>query len=145
MTAADRPSLAKDDREALREALAAALETLRSPQFSATERIVLDPALLAADDAAAAVLERLSRKVEVGRRLLAAYADGFGKQVDSQPVRADVLPYLASLFVFVGLARGDWKFLNTAMKMQDGILVDRPVTLPDAFDRALRACLDEAV
>ena len=85
MTAADRPSLAKDDREALREALAAALETLRSPQFSATERIVLDPALLAADDAAAAVLERLSRKVEVSRRLLAAYADGFGKPVGSQP------------------------------------------------------------
>ena len=144
MTAADGPTLAKGDREALREALAAALETLRSPQLPATERIVLDPALLAADDAAAAALERLSRKVEVGRRLLAAYADGFGKPVDSQPVRADVLPYLASLFVFAGLARGDWKFLNTAMKMQDGILIDRPVTLPDAFDRALRVCLDEA-
>lgn len=144
MTAADPPALANGERDGLREVLAAALATLRSPQPSATERIVLDPALLAADDTAAAVLERLSRKVEVGRRLLAAYADGVGKPIDSKPVRAEVLPYLASLFVFVGLARGDWKFLNTAMKMQDGILVDRPVTLPGAFDHALRVCLDEA-
>lgn len=144
MIAAERPAIAADTPEALREMLAAALKSLASPEHPATEQIVLDPALLAADDAAAAVLERLSRKVEVGRRLLAAYIDGFGKPVDDRPVRAEVSTYLACLFVFAGLARGDWKFLNTAMKMQDGILIDRPITLPAAFESALHISLGEA-
>ncbi|WP_377845042.1 hypothetical protein [Bosea sp. UC22_33] len=142
--AAERPAATADTLKTLREMLAAVRASLVSPELPATEVIVLDPALLTADDAAAAVLEQLSRKVEVGRRLRAAYIDGFGKPVDDRPVRVDVSTYLACLFMFVGLARGDWKFLNTAMKMQDGILVDKPITLPAAFESALRVSLGEA-
>lgn len=142
--AAERPVVTAGTPEALREMLAAALKSLASPEQPATEGIILDPALLTADDAAVAVLEQLSRKVEVGRRLRAAYIDGFGKPVDDRPVRAEVSTYLACLFVFAGLVRGDWKFLNTAMKMQDGILIDRPIALPAAFESALRVSLGEA-
>jgi hypothetical protein len=146
-TGSDIPVVPPEAMVALRDTL----EAMRSrfaadPQVSgaATAALILDGAILDVDDRAAATLELLSRKVEVGRVLRAAYAGGLGAAVGEDVVPPAIATYLAALFVHAGLSRRDWKFINTAVKMEHGILTGMPIVLPDAAALALRCALGEA-
>jgi hypothetical protein len=116
------------------------------PQVSASPVavIILDEALTSADDNAAAILEQLARKVEVGKRLRASYLGGLGASIEDVPADPAVVQYLGALFVYVGLTRGDWKLLNTAMKMEGGIVDGRAVDLPTSASAALEFAIGEA-
>lgn len=75
---------------------------------------------LADDDAA--ILERLSKKVEVVRRLSAVYAPDLSTVVDRSPVSADVAVALCGVYLATAFQRRDLKWLNTSLKMLDGCL-----------------------
>lgn len=146
--AADLPSIDAGQVVALR----ASLEEMRRnclvhPEISKapTARLVLDAALLDTTEASVDVLEALTRKVEVGRELRIAYKDGLGAAISGERVHVEIARYLAALFVFAGLARADWKFLNAALKMEGGILNEGRVELPEPFERTLRHVLGESL
>ncbi|MFO1149360.1 MAG: hypothetical protein U1E62_13375 [Alsobacter sp.] len=146
-TGSDIPAVPPDVMGALRdmlEAMRAGLAADLQVRGSATAAIILDAALLDAGDEAAATFESLSRKVEVGRALRAAYAGGLGAALVEDVVPPAIATYLAALLVHAGLSRRDWKFINTAVKMEDGILTGLPVVLPGAAGFALRCVLGEA-
>jgi hypothetical protein len=66
-------------------------------------------------------LDRLAKKVEVVRRVDDFYANGWLPHADARPVEPPVLTSIHLLFAAAGIASGDFKWVNTALKMCDGI------------------------
>jgi hypothetical protein len=77
----------------------------------------------------AEVLEALSRKVEVARRLRAFYRPDF-RNADETLVAEGYPAYLCAVDLLAAQTLPDYKFLNCALKMLDGILVE-PTLAPE--------------
>lgn len=95
------------------------------------------------DDVTAATLEILARKVEVGRRLRRCYSADLARPVSDEPVQPAFCVALAAAFVHFGLLRQDWKWINTALKMDYGILEEPAYAAPAEIARLLDAALEE--
>lgn len=76
------------------------------------------------------VLYRLSRKIEVARRLCRAYSADLARPVDAAPLAPAALEGLCALFLAWSAFHGDPRFLNTVLKVEAGILAAPAVTLP---------------
>jgi hypothetical protein len=95
------------------------------------------------DDSAAATIEVLAKKIEVGRRLRCCYSKDVSQPAGEAAVDPAFCAALAGAFVHFGALRRDWKWINTALKMDYGILQDPPFTLPPPLARILDAILEQ--
>jgi hypothetical protein len=77
------------------------------------------------------VLERLAKKVEVARRLCRSYTEDMGKPLDATPIAPGYAEALAAAFFHHGLLRKDWKWINTVLKLDWGILIAPAFQMPD--------------
>jgi len=113
-----------------------------APDFD-TERFIRS---LDFDDVASCdrtTLERLTRKIEVARKLYQAYQPDLSKASSETPVRVGFVLYLMLYYIHAGRLLGDWKWVNTGVKMMEGILlvpeVDVPASIRDAIVGILEA------
>lgn len=88
------------------------------------------------------VLEKLSKKVEVSRRLRLFYSADLSKPLGDEVLAPGYAESLAAAFLHFGLVRGDWKWLNTVLKMEWGILLSPAFALPDALSPILANVLE---
>lgn len=95
-----------------------------------TEQFIASLDVQALSDADASSLERLTRKIEVGRKLVKSYEAGLSKIRDGSPVRSEFALLLAVLFFQAGMVRRDWKWINTGVKMVEGILLQPSLDIP---------------
>lgn len=79
------------------------------------------------------MLDRLCKKIEVPRRLCSIYTLNLDKAVERTPVRNDFLRYLCGVYLWVARETGDLKFLNTGMKLLDGVLRQPELDFPDTY------------
>lgn len=98
-----------------------------------TERFIvsLDPEQVASCDRA--TLERLTRKIEVARKLYQSYQPDLSKPSSQTPVRSAFALYLTVFYFHAGLVLGDWKWINTGVKMTEGILLVPALDIPAAI------------
>jgi len=68
------------------------------------------------------VLERLAKKIEVPRKLLAYYTPDLARASAPEPVAPAYAVYACAAYLAIADRFGDLKFLNTALKLVDGIL-----------------------
>ena len=68
------------------------------------------------------VLEALARKVEVARRVHERYDAGLRAPVSEAILAASWVPALGAAFLDAAERTGDLKWLNSALKLQDGVL-----------------------
>jgi hypothetical protein len=127
------------------DALLAALPRPRTTQrgFS-TETFIARLTPGALDEEAAATLETLARKIEVGRRLRLAYSDDLAKPAGDEMAEPAFARALAAAFTHFGMLRQDWKWINTALKMEWGILQEPAFQMPETVGRILASLLEEA-
>ena len=89
-----------------------------------------------------AMLEHLTRKVEVARRLWAFYEEDLSRPVERVPVHEAYAHHLCAIFLATAAVTADFKFLNTALKMLDGFLIEpaiaREARLAEAAEELLR-------
>lgn len=78
------------------------------------------------------VLERLCKKIEVPRRLYAFYELDLSKASGDDEVHGAYITYLCCLYLYSAAAFHDFKHLNTALKLLDGVLQQ---TQPSDFGR----------
>lgn len=111
----------------------------------ATEPFIasLDPATPAACDRV--TLERLSRKAEVARKLYRSYQPDLSKPASQEPARPEFALYLAVYYLHAGCALGDWKWINTGVKMTEGIVEVPVLQVPEAVKDAVAGILAGAV
>jgi len=97
----------------------------RSDAF-ATEAFLAD--LLAGpgpnDAEAVRRLDRLCKKVDVVGRVSAFYTPDLARSAEAEPIATPYATALAAALLLAAEARGDLKFLNTALKILDGRLGD---------------------
>jgi hypothetical protein len=127
------------------DALLAALPGPRTTQggFS-TETFIAQLTPGALDEEAAATLETLARKVEVGRRLRVAYSSDLARPAGDEMVEPAFAGALAAAFAHFGMLRQDWKWINTALKMEWGILQEPTFQMSETVRRLLASLLEEA-
>ncbi|MHC5113734.1 MAG: hypothetical protein ACYTGP_04825 [Planctomycetota bacterium] len=85
----------------------------------------------APDAAGVARLDQLARKVEVARRLWAFYEPDLSRPVERTLVHDAYAAHLCAVFLSTAARTADPKFLNTAVKMLDGMLLE-PALAGDA-------------
>lgn len=69
-----------------------------------------------------AVLEALARKIEVARRLHRVYDAELRKPATDALLDPSLVPALGAVFADAAERTGDLKWLNTALKLQHGVL-----------------------
>ena len=103
-----------------------ALGALPVPQGGggfATETFIAGLSAAPLSPAQVRVMERLAKKVEVARKLCRGYAEDMGKPLDATPTAPGYAEALAAAFFHHGLLRNDWKWINTVLKLDWGILI----------------------
>ena len=126
------------------EAMVAALPPARPfGDAFATEVFIGALSSLKIDLETATVLEALAKKVEVGRKLRLAYTVDLAKQASDLCVAPAYAEALAAAYVHFGLMRKDWKWINTALKMEWGILQEPAFQMPQPIAELLVALLEE--
>ena len=73
-----------------------------------------------------AVLEALARKVEVARRIHERYDAALRAPASPAILPASWVPALGAAFLDAAERTGDLKWLNSALKLQDGVLREPP-------------------
>lgn len=68
------------------------------------------------------ILEQMCKKVEVGKAVWALYDEKWKPCKEAGKIDNKFLDILAAAYLHYGLFFRDWKWLNTALKMEDGIL-----------------------
>src|SRR5262245_37724923 len=69
-------------------------------------------------------LEALAKKVEVGRRLYVAYDAEIKRAMTNEVAHPSYVALLCAIFLAVAEQGPAWRFLNTALKMTDGVLLE---------------------
>lgn len=77
-----------------------------------------------------AVLFRLSRKIEIARRLCRTYDRDIRKPASDQRAEPPVVAALCGVFLAWAEYHNDFRFLNTVLKVDGGILSPSAVSLP---------------
>ncbi len=88
-------------------------------------------------------LELLTRKVEVASKLKVRYQSDLGHVLDDDPVAEGYAEALAAAYVHFGVLAGEWKWINTALKMDGGILTSPTFRTPPELLGLLSDVLDE--
>lgn len=66
--------------------------------------------------------DRLRRKIEVARKVYQTYEPDLSRPTSSVPLSAEAINQLCALMLLAALRQRDVRFLNSALKLIDGIL-----------------------
>ena len=77
-----------------------------------------------------AIIDRLCKKVEVPRRLLAGYSSNLEESTDLVAVKSEYVIIFTILLLGLSKQYNDLKFLNCALKLLDGCLYMPRVSFP---------------
>lgn len=128
---------------ALLERLLGALPTPQGGAGFATEPFIAGLSSSPLSPAEVEVMERLAKKIEVARKLCRGYAQDMGKPLDAAPAAPGYAEALAAAFFHHGLLRDDWKWINTVLKLDWGILTAPAFQMPDDLAALLVDLLGE--
>lgn len=92
-----------------------------------------------------AQLDRLRKKVEVARRLYRVYLPDLSRAVGTQVLSEAAVRRLCVLMLKAALARHDARFLNSALKLLDGVLAREDCDFPDELRALARAVIEVLV
>lgn len=91
------------------------------PGFS-TEGFIWSLCTTPPDEPPFAILEILAKKIEVGQRLCSGYDDAIAKVTNEDAADTRFIEALAAALLFYGVRLGEWKWINTVLKLDWGIL-----------------------
>jgi hypothetical protein len=91
----------------------------------------------------AEVLEALARKIEVARRLHESYDATLGRPASATLLDPAWLPALGAAFLDAAERMRDLKWLNTALKLQDGVLREPSFAGDAALEARIRRMLEQ--
>ena len=80
------------------------------------------------------ILAKLTRKAEVAKRLFTAYSSDLQKSVSTEIVSPDYVLALCGIFLAAAEQCGDYRLLNCALKMLDGIVEEPRIERPTVLD-----------
>jgi hypothetical protein len=92
-----------------------------------------------------AQLDRLRKKVEVARKLYRFYLPDLSLAVGTQVLSGSAVRRLCALMLKAALARHDARFLNSALKLLDGVLGREDCDFPDELRALARATFEVIV
>lgn len=88
------------------------------------------------------VLDRLCKKIEVVKALYCFYSGDLSKSLDKDIiVNDDYIVYLCGIYLFLWQNQKDYKFLNTSLKLLDGLLC-QPEKFPAEFYDIIKPLAD---
>ncbi|WP_293800219.1 hypothetical protein [uncultured Bosea sp.] len=128
------------------ELLQRSIRALPVPQGSegfATEVFIAGLSPDSLDPVQVRTMEKLAKKVEVARKLCRGYAGELGKPLEIAPIAPEYVEVLAAAFLHHGLSREDWKWINTVLKLDWGILTTPEFRLPEGLAKLLDDLLGE--
>lgn len=137
-----RASLVEDSRAALLSLLANLPPARPAAEGFSVESFVADLLTLQESETTMG-LETLCKKIEVSRRLRLFYSTDLSKPLSEETPASGYAEALAAAFLHFGLARGDWKWLNTVLKMEWGILLSPTFVLPGSLSPILSEALGD--
>lgn len=91
------------------------------------------------------LLDRLRKKVEVARKLYRFYLPDLSRSVDTQLLAAAAVRHLCALMLKAALVRHDTRYLNSALKLLDGVLTREDCDFPDELRALAHATLEVLV
>lgn len=122
------------------------ISALPAPQGSegfATEVFIASLSPDPLDPVQIRIMEKLAKKVEVARKLCRGYAGELGKPREIAPIASEYVEVLAAAFVHHGLSREDWKWINTVLKLDWGILTTPEFRVSEGLAKLLDDLLGE--
>lgn len=87
-------------------------------------------------------LDRLRKKVEVARKLYRFYLPDLSRAAGTQLLSAVAVRRLCALMLKTALVRCDARYLNSALKLLDGVLVREDCDFPDELRALAHATLE---
>lgn len=87
-------------------------------------------------------LDRLRKKVEVARKLYRFYLPDLSRAAGAQVLSAAAVRRLCALMLKTALAGRDARYLNSALKLLDGVLVREDCSFPDELRAVAHATLE---
>jgi hypothetical protein len=90
---------------------------------------------------AEAQLDRLRKKIEVARKLCRYYLPDLSRAVAPTPLSAAAVRRLCALLLKAALLRRDARYLNSALKLLDGVLGRNDCTFPQELREFAQATL----
>ncbi|MCM8594228.1 hypothetical protein [Accumulibacter sp.] len=92
-----------------------------------------------------AQLDRLRKKIEVARKLCRYYVSDLSRAAEPTPLAAAAVRRLCVLLLKAALVRDDARYLNSALKLLDGVLGRDDCSFPDELRQLARSTLDALV
>jgi hypothetical protein len=92
-----------------------------------------------------AQLDRLRKKVEVARKLYRFYLPDLSRPAGTQVLSAAAVRYLCALMLKAALVGHDARFLNSALKLLDGVLEREDCDFPDELRSLARGAFEVLV
>lgn len=87
-------------------------------------------------------LDRLRKKIEVARVLYRFYTDDLEKGLPGDHLPEVYVYYLVGLLLNKALVDRNYRYLNTVLKIRDGVLVGQPLRdFPDVYHRSISELL----
>lgn len=90
---------------------------------------------------AEAQLDRLRKKIEVARKLCRYYLPDLSRAALPEPLPAAAVRRLCALLLKAALLRNDARYLNSALKLLDGVLGREDCTFPQELREFAQATL----
>lgn len=87
-------------------------------------------------------LDRLRKKVEVARKLYRFYLPDLSRAAGTQLLSAAAVQRLCALMLRAAMARLDARYLNSALKLLDGVLAREDCDFPDELRDLAHATLE---
>ena len=128
---------------ALLRELTRALPTPQGSEGFATEVFIAGLSPEPLDPVQVRIMEKLAKKVEVARKLCRGYGGELGKPLEIVPIAPEYAEALAVAFFHHGLFREDWKWINTVLKLDWGILTTPEFRMPEGLVKLLDDLLGE--
>lgn len=92
-----------------------------------------------------AQLDRLRRKIEVARKLYARYESDLSRPATTEPLSAAGINRLCAIMLLAALRHHDARFLNSALKLIDGLIAPAGVQVSSELVLIAEATLDALV
>ncbi|MDR7142205.1 hypothetical protein [Rhizobium sp. BE258] len=92
-----------------------------------------------------AQLDRLRRKIEIARKLYARYESDLSRPATTEPLSAAGINQLCAIMLLAALRHHDARFLNSALKLIDGLIAPAGVQVSSELVLIAEATLDALV
>lgn len=86
--------------------------------------------------------DRLRRKIEVARKIFGTYEPDLSRPSSGAPLSADAMNQLCALMLLIALRRKDARYLNSALKLIDGVVEPAGIAVSERLISLTHAVLD---